>query len=105
MKDELQNVINHIPKHSQFPNGKLQISLPTTSRLKPGDILKVVNDDAVTKGWDVDEITIIRKSGYIACSECKKALHVHISSPDEIRCMNCKNENTKRTTAEVNIIE
>lgn len=101
---EIQNLIEYIPNHSDYQKAKLQISLPTSSSILPSDALKIINEHAVGKGWSIDDITVIKKSGYIACSDCNKSIHIHVTSGQDIHCMNCGQENVKRTQASVNIV-
>jgi len=102
--DELQNLINHIPWKRDYPGAELMITLPTTSKVTPARALEVVHQYALPKGWKIEEITIMKRAGYIACDDCHRSIHIHISHEGSITCLNCEGKNIHYSQAEVNIV-
>ncbi len=96
---EIERLVKLIPQRVNYnSDALLQISLPTNSIVKLDDAFEIIQTDAKDKGWKPENITIIRKSGYIVCEECKRVLHIHIATDDATYCMNCEHRKIKRLT-------
>lgn len=104
---EIKELIEHIPLYSNYTSAAhLQISIPTNSLISPAKALEIVQNYAIKKGWSTENITIISKSGYISCENCKQSLHIHINIEGAAYCMNCEHHNSQRVpNAKVMVIE
>jgi len=105
MKEELEKLIADIPSHRAHPAATLEITLPTSSSIKVAEVLNLINDQAILKGWTADEITVIRTSGYVICDDCKRVLHLHVVTPDHLICMSCDGKHIHKSEAHVRIVE
>ena len=104
---EYNELIESIPKFLDYGlNAQLQISLPTTSHITLGETISIIQNQARELGWPVENISVVKVSGYIICEECRKQAHIHISTPEKKYCMNCGHDGKRTaTSAQVRVIE